>query len=132
MNDRKIWDANSFYWDKTMEEGNSFYKKLILPGIKELLDLKNSHRVLDIACGNGVFSRYLSDKVSEIVAFDFSGEMIKIAKKRTPKEIKNIEKSQLFAVYKNLFPLVTAIAKIDKIFSPFAKGHTIVIKARKK
>ncbi len=47
-------------------------------------------------------------------------------------EIENIEKSRLFAVYKNLFPLVTAIAKIDSIFCPFAKGHTIVIKARKK
>ena len=38
---------------------------------------------MDIACGNGNFSRVLSDAGAEVVAFDFSSTMIQKAKRRS-------------------------------------------------
>lgn len=54
---------------------------------KFLSYLAKGSKVLDIGCGNGNFSKYISDKGFDCEGVDLSPEMLKIARERIP-EIK--------------------------------------------
>jgi 16S rRNA C1402 N4-methylase RsmH len=42
--------------------GSDYHQTIVMPGVLKMLELKTSGRVLDLACGQGVFSRFLFDK----------------------------------------------------------------------
>ena len=87
---RAAWDANAAFWDERMGEGNDFVEILIWPAQERLLELKPGERVLDVACGNGLTSRRLAAMGAEVVAFDFSAEMIEHARRRTTENVERI------------------------------------------
>lgn len=80
---RRAWDANASFWDEKMGEGNDFTNELCWPPILRLLDPKAGHKILDIATGNGLTARRLAALGAEVIAFDFSAELIKYARQRT-------------------------------------------------
>jgi ubiquinone/menaquinone biosynthesis C-methylase UbiE len=80
---RDIWNRNAPFWDEAMKEGNSFNNQLVVPSTQRLLELKPGEWVLDIACGNGNFSRRLAQWGAHVVAFDFSEAFIERARART-------------------------------------------------
>jgi SAM-dependent methyltransferase len=80
---RAAWNQNAAFWDQRMGEGNDFVEVLIWPATERLLAVREGERVLDIACGNGLSSRRLAALGTEVVAFDFSEEMIAHAQART-------------------------------------------------
>ncbi len=76
------WNTNARFWDEHMAEGNDFFTLLIWPAVEELLRPATGEHILDIACGNGVTSRRLAQAGARVTAFDFSAEMISLARKR--------------------------------------------------
>jgi 2-polyprenyl-3-methyl-5-hydroxy-6-metoxy-1,4-benzoquinol methylase len=88
---RQAWNQNAAFWDERMGEGNDFVEVLIWPATERLLELRPGERVLDIACGNGLSSRRLAALDAEVVAFDFSEEMITHALERTTAYAERIE-----------------------------------------
>ncbi len=80
---RLAWDQNAAYWDERMGEGNDFVEVLTWPPTERMLDLKPGERVLDIACGNGLTSRRMAAMGADVVAVDFSREMLAHARRRT-------------------------------------------------
>lgn len=76
---RDAWNASAAYWDQYMGEGNDFVEVLIWPATLRLLDLQPGQRVLDLACGNGLYARKLAALGVHVVAVDFSAEMIRLA-----------------------------------------------------
>jgi len=74
---------NARFWDERMAEGNDFFISLIWPSVEKLLRPLPGEKLLDIACGNGLTSRRLASAGAAVVAFDFSEEMIRVAKTRT-------------------------------------------------
>lgn len=81
---RKRWDQNAAHWDARMgETNNRFHNELVRPATEALLDVKQGERVLDIACGNGNFSRRLCALGAKVIAFDYSAELIKHARNRS-------------------------------------------------
>jgi 2-polyprenyl-3-methyl-5-hydroxy-6-metoxy-1,4-benzoquinol methylase len=79
---RAAWSANARFWDRRMGEGNDWFNVLIWPSVERLLQIQPGETVLDIGCGNGLTSRRLARSGADIVAFDFSDEMIAIANAR--------------------------------------------------
>jgi len=77
---RAAWDAIAAYWDQEMEAGNTMQRPLIQPAVERLLALRPDERVLEIACGNGEFSRRMADGGAEVVATDFSEPMLERAR----------------------------------------------------
>jgi len=74
---RAAWNANAAYWDARMgDAGNDFVNELIWPAVTYLLALQPGERVLDIACGNGLYARRLAALGATVVAFDFAQSMI--------------------------------------------------------
>ena len=88
---REAWDENAAFWDQRMGEGNEWVEVLVWPATERLLGLHPGERVLDIACGNGLTSRRLAALGAEVVAFDFSEEMIAHARRRTTEHGDRIE-----------------------------------------
>lgn len=85
---REVWNANAEIWDAKMADtGNDFVNILQWPVIEPLLDIQPEQHLLDIACGNGLFSRRLAALGANVTAFDFSSELIKLAKNRDTRNI---------------------------------------------
>jgi 2-polyprenyl-3-methyl-5-hydroxy-6-metoxy-1,4-benzoquinol methylase len=80
---KRIWDTNAAFWDEYMGEGNHFQRLLIGPATEQLLEIEPDHQVLDIACGNGNFSRRMADLGARVVAFDFSPTFIQRAQQHS-------------------------------------------------
>jgi SAM-dependent methyltransferase len=80
---RQAWNENAAFWDARMGEGNDWVEVLTWPATVELLHPQPGERILDVACGNGLTSRRLADLGAQVVAFDFSKEMIAHARRRS-------------------------------------------------
>lgn len=78
---RERWERISAAWDERMG-GNRHSLELVFPGTERYLDAKPGERILDAACGNGTFARRLARLGCSVLAFDYSGEMIRLARER--------------------------------------------------
>ena len=58
---------------------NAYYER---PATLSLLPDVKGKRVLDAGCGPGVYAEWLADHGAEVVAFDVSAKMIRLAKQR--------------------------------------------------
>lgn len=73
------------------DESNDFHREVVRPKVTELLNPDPTDYILDIACGNGNYSAYLAEKAVSVLAFDYSGKMVELAKKRQKRYADNIE-----------------------------------------
>jgi SAM-dependent methyltransferase len=89
----EAWEKNAAWWDEHIgADGNAFHRELIGPAQLRLLGVQPGERVLDIACGNGQFSREIARIGADVVAFDFSATFIERAKQHSETEsITNID-----------------------------------------
>jgi 2-polyprenyl-3-methyl-5-hydroxy-6-metoxy-1,4-benzoquinol methylase len=88
---RTAWERNAEWWDAYYKEGNDFHRTLIAPLTERLLAIEPGETVLDVACGNGAFSRRMAQLGATVVAFDFSVSFIGCARKRTVERADRIE-----------------------------------------
>lgn len=73
------------------EHSNRFHREIVRPKTEELLAVVEGQTILDIACGNGNFSRRLADLGAKVVAFDYSPKMIERAKLRSKDYLNRID-----------------------------------------
>ncbi len=83
--DKTTWGGVADWYDDLLEKGEGTYQKdVILPNLLRAVDPKAGEKILDIACGQGFFSRELSKAGSVAVGADISPELVAIAKKNLP------------------------------------------------
>jgi 2-polyprenyl-3-methyl-5-hydroxy-6-metoxy-1,4-benzoquinol methylase len=78
-----IWEQNASWWDQQIGDGNVFQNRLVGPATERLLAVRAGEVILDLACGNGVFSRRLAALGAHVTACDFSPTFLERAKART-------------------------------------------------
>ena len=79
-----LWDQASRWYDSLVGgQGTDFQKDIIMPGVFRLLEIRKKDRVLDLACGQGGFSRYLGRKGIHVEGLDSSSELVKYARARS-------------------------------------------------
>ncbi len=88
---RAVWESIAGWWDRHIGEGNDFQKTLIIPATDRLLDPKPGQTILDVACGNGNYSRLLGRRGVHVVACDFAENFLQAARQRTTPEDGQIE-----------------------------------------
>ena len=113
---KKRWEINADFWDERMgAHSNRFHREIIRPDTERLLNIKNGDKVLDIACGNGNFSKRLVELGATVTAFDYSSKMIENAKMRCSNYLDNID-----------FHIIDATKHDEltglKIYAPFDKA----------
>jgi len=84
-----VWDQAAQWYDALVGlKGSEYQKAIIFPGASQLMDLKKGDAVLDLACGQGVYSRYLSQRKMRVTGLDTSEEMIRFARSRSDSSIR--------------------------------------------
>jgi len=84
-----VWDQAARWYDALVgDHGSDYQKDIIMPGAAMLMNLKKGDRVLDLACGQGVFSRYLAEKGMHVEGLDSSEELIRLARTRSKPSIR--------------------------------------------
>ncbi len=123
-----------WYDDLVGEEGSDYHKNVIIPGVIRMLDPKKGEKILDVACGQGVFCRKLAEAGAEAVGIDASKKLIEAAKTRSA-GMPNIKYAVVDASNMKLFQdgsfqaaaCIMAIQNIDPI-EPVLKEVSRVLK----
>lgn len=83
-----VWDQAARWYDTLVgEEGSYYQKEIVMPGTLRMLGVKPGDRVLDLACGQGVFCRYLSEKGVRTEGLDSSEELVRLAHARSDRKV---------------------------------------------
>lgn len=83
--DKTSWGGVSDWYDRHLEtDKDSYQEKVIAPSLIRLLAIKKGMRILDLAAGQGFFSRKFAARGASVVGADISKELIAAAKKRSP------------------------------------------------
>jgi len=87
-NPNTSWGEVAEWYHTLLEyDVDSYQRAVILPNLLRLLALKRGDTVLDIACGQGFFSRVLNAAGAQVTGADIAPELITIAKKLGPADI---------------------------------------------
>lgn len=79
------WGGVSDWYNEYLEQTeDSYQKKVILPNLLRVLGLTKATRVIDVACGQGYFTRAWSEAGAVVVGADIAPELIRKAKELSP------------------------------------------------
>jgi ubiquinone/menaquinone biosynthesis C-methylase UbiE len=78
------WDHVAEWYDKLVgDDGSDYHRNVVLPTALRLLAIQRGERVLDLACGQGVFSRLLQENgAGFVLGVDASSRLIAAARSR--------------------------------------------------
>ena len=80
-------DVAEWYDTHLVEEDDTYQKRVILPNVLRILGLGGKERLLDLACGQGFFSREFDKTGARVTGCDISKELIDRATARSEKGI---------------------------------------------
>ncbi len=106
MNVEKAYDT----WAESYDSMSNRTRDLDLVATQKNLGLANYHSILEIGCGTGKNTEWLSRQCSKLVAVDFSEEMMAIAKRKVPGkhvEWMRFDISKSWPIHSTGFDLVT-------------------------
>jgi ubiquinone/menaquinone biosynthesis C-methylase UbiE len=74
------WNYAAGSWIEFVRNGKDYYREYKnAPALKKMIGDVRGKQVLDMACGEGYFSRYYAKSEANVTGIDFSEEMIKAA-----------------------------------------------------
>jgi ubiquinone/menaquinone biosynthesis C-methylase UbiE len=73
-------DVAKWYDDLIEGSADSYQKKVLAPNLLRIIEPKKGMTILDIACGQGYFSRAFAESGAKVFGCDISKELIAIAK----------------------------------------------------
>ena len=120
INNKTSWGGVAGWYDNLLKKGNTYQNGVILPYLLKLMDVKNSNNILDLACGQGFFTREFAKLGAKVTGVDISSELIKIAKEQNTQNINYVVSSALnlpFIKDKSLdkISIILALQNIDNI-----------------
>ncbi|MDQ5893324.1 MAG: hypothetical protein QG640_336 [Patescibacteria group bacterium] len=82
------WGKVAGWYDELLEgKDGTYQQEVILPNLKRLINPQKGEKILDIACGQGYFSRFLNEAGAQVTGADIAKELIGIARIHSPKSI---------------------------------------------
>lgn len=74
------WGHVASWYDALLKEEGTYHKEVILPNLLRLMDPKPHEVVLDLACGQGFFTKEFARYCAKVIGVDISPELIAIAR----------------------------------------------------
>ena len=92
------WGGVPPWYDTMLEKGEGTYQKeVILPNLLRVMEPKAEEAIIDIACGQGYFSRVLAEAGAKVTGSDISPELIALAQKNVPKAVFHVSPAEKLA-----------------------------------
>lgn len=86
------WEECARWYDDLVGElGSEYHRRVVVPRVLRLLDVRPGERVLDVACGQGVLCRALARAGTRVTGVDLSRSLIEAAKRRDDRDSPQIE-----------------------------------------
>jgi len=126
------WNSVAEWYDELLQQKPGTYQaELILPNVLRLVQLRNSDAILDLACGQGFFSREFAKTAATVTGIDLSPRLIAAAKKHSPKTIiYHVASADAIPMIKdhsqNAVVIVLAIQNIKNINGVFAECQRVL------
>ncbi len=119
------WGSVASWYDTHLEKGgDTYHEKVVYPNLFRILGEIKGMRILDLACGQGQFSRLLRDKGAYVTGVDLGRELIALAEANN-KSIKDIgthkvtyfngSADDLYMLKDNSFDIVVCVLALQNI-----------------
>lgn len=108
-------DVASWYDALVGEAGSEYHRHVVLPGVLRLLDARPEQKVLDVACGEGVLCRLLSEKGVQTTGVDAARDLIASARKKGPGDYRVGDARDLAALPEAAFDAAACVLAIQNI-----------------
>ncbi|MGC9605746.1 MAG: methyltransferase domain-containing protein [Minisyncoccia bacterium] len=112
------WGGVADWYDGLVgSSADSFQSKVIMPNLLRVLEPRPGMTVLDVACGQGHFTRAFAQNGAKAVGCDISPELIALAKKNSPPslEFKVAPADKLSFAADKSFDAVTIVLALQNI-----------------
>lgn len=139
-NKKTDWNEVAGWYDKLVgEKGSDYHQNVLLPGALKLLAPQTGERIIDIACGQGVFCRELAKAGAAVTGVDAAENLIKAARSRSSNvkylvadaaNLKTIADRSFNAAscimaLQNMDPLKKIISEMSRVVA--AKGRILLV-----
>ncbi len=74
------WDNVAHWYDNYLIGEDTYQAQVIAPNAMRLIAPQKGQHILDVACGQGYFSKFCAEKGAEVIGIDQSGVLIEKAK----------------------------------------------------
>lgn len=86
-NNNTTWGNVADWYDELLSGDDTYQARVILPNLLRLL-APQGKKIIDIACGQGFFSKAFAEAGADVVGVDISPNLIAIAKKNVNENLK--------------------------------------------
>ncbi|QIF01467.1 class I SAM-dependent methyltransferase [Roseimicrobium sp. ORNL1] len=74
------WEKSADWYDKIIgAQGSELYQRIVIPCALDMLRPKRDESILDLGCGQGVFTRALSEHGAKVTGLDASSSLVRRA-----------------------------------------------------
>jgi len=116
MNKPTSWGKVADWYNDLLEKDeDSYQKKVILPNLLRLLEIKKGEVIFDLACGQGFFAREFAKLGAKVIGSDISPELIEIAKQDKTVQYHVSEAHKLDYILNQSVDKVTIILSLQNI-----------------
>jgi len=114
------WGGVAHWYDTLLARDDTYQARVILPNILRAMAIIKGERVLDLACGQGFFTRAFFQEGADATGVDLGKQLVLIARKESPKEIKYFSHSaeNLSLFEDSSFEKIAILLAIQNIEAP--------------
>lgn len=124
------WSAAAKWYDELLAEADTYQRAVVLPHLLRMMRVEKGERVVDVACGQGFFTRALAEAGATVVGADVSPELIELARKKNARIPYHVAPSHAMKVLGDASAdkaaLVLAIQNIEDVRGTFAECARIL------
>lgn len=75
------WERSADWYDKIIgAQGSELYQRIVIPGALAMLQPRKHETVLDLGCGQGVFTRALAERGAKVTGLDAADSLVRRAR----------------------------------------------------
>src|SRR3989338_3803307 len=134
-NHKTSWEPVAAWYDEMLKGEDTYQSKVILPNLLRILPATPGKKILDIACGQGFFSKVYAEGGSQVTGIDISKELIKRAKLSENQNLKfEVGNANKLSAKNESFDsaiIVLALQNIKDMAGVIREAHRVLVRGGK-
>ncbi len=109
------WENSAEWYDDYLGQSDTYQAKVILPNLIRLVALKKGETVLDIACGQGYFTKHFADSGAHTTGIDASTSLVEKARQHVPRATFSVSDSTQLPSQSSTVDVATCVLALQNI-----------------